>query len=485
MGKVEEEQSLSSTEIAEISEENVVNHCQIPKFVRLKCVIVLLFGFAVLLSGIFWLPPFLRYGDKGDLDPTQAYDVVASFKLRKPVSLIQENIPELERDVLDEIGIPNSTVLVTSLKPMAGSNSTSVVFAVVPYNKHSSITSAALSLLRDSFVSLIIHQSSLHVNETLFGDPFSFEVLKFKDGITVIPQQSGFLLQKAQIYFNFTLNFSIYEIQENFIELTNQLRSELHLTSHENLYVSMMNSEGSTVAPPTTIQASVLPAVGNLPPPKSRLKQLAQTIDKGSSRNLGLNNTVFGRVKSVHLSSILEHSLNSGGSSGQSWSPSPAPLPHPHHHHHRHHHHHHHSKSPQHVDMAPAPVPHSSYPAKPPSGCRSGSMPKAQGHHPHLAPHIAPVVSPVHPHPHPHLHPSAAPNPYVDSPAPTPGLLPTFPPLPAVVFAHSQPPSMSMEDVEPPNAAPSVSPLPSSSSAGILHPFPRTLLLLLLPIIEL
>lgn len=67
----------------------------------------------------------------------------------------------------------------------------------------------------------------------MFGDPLSFEVLKFPGGITIIPFQSAYLLQKVQIGFNFTLNFSIHEIQENFQELTSQLKSGLHLAAYE------------------------------------------------------------------------------------------------------------------------------------------------------------------------------------------------------------------------------------------------------------
>lgn len=122
---------------------------------------------------------------------------------------------------------------ILSLKPLAGSNITKVVFGVDPDVKGSRISSAAISLIRASFVSLVIRQSSLRLTASLFGDPFSFDVLKFVGGITVIPPQSAFLLQKVQILFNFTLNFSIDQIQGNFSELTSQLKSGLHLASYE------------------------------------------------------------------------------------------------------------------------------------------------------------------------------------------------------------------------------------------------------------
>lgn len=124
-------------------------------------------------------------------------------------------------------------MLVTSLEPLAGSNRTNVTFGVLPYTKNLNISTSALSVLKASFVSLIIQQSTLHLTSSLFGDPSLFQVLKFPGGITVIPQQSGFLLQKGQVLFSFTLNFSIYQIQDVFDELKSQLESGLHLTSRE------------------------------------------------------------------------------------------------------------------------------------------------------------------------------------------------------------------------------------------------------------
>ncbi|XP_010251906.1 PREDICTED: uncharacterized protein LOC104593643 [Nelumbo nucifera] len=471
MGKVEEEQALHSTVVEGIPEENVGSRCEIKKYVGLRCVVVVLFSIAVLLSGVFWLPPFFRYGKHGDLDldaQIRDHDVVASFKLEKSVSLLNANILELEHNIIDEIGVADSKVVVISLKSLAGSNSTDVVFAVVPYLENLNISSPALSLLRSVFEELVIDQTPLHLNSSLFGDPFSFEVLKFQGGITVTPQQNAFLLQRVQIFFNFTLNFSIDQIQEYFIELKKQLKSGLHLTSHENLYVSLTNMNGSTVKPPTIVKASVLPAIGKLPLP--RLKQLAQTITGSPAKNLGLNNTVFGRVKQVRLSSVLEHSLNgSGGSNSVASSPSPAPLPRVHHHHHHHHHHHYPQNHHQNVHLAPAPAPvpatDNNHWAKPPSGCQNRSIIKAK-RQPHLVPTNAPLVPPHHSSSSPVFH--------VDPPAPALHQLPGSAPLPAVVFAHVHPPSKSIVDVEPPDIMPSppdimpsISPLPPSSTAAL------------------
>ena len=124
-------------------------------------------------------------------------------------------------------------VVVLSLEPLAGSNITKGVFGVDPLEIDSKISSTDQSLIRGSFVSLVVNESSLELTKSLFGDASSFEVLKFPGGITIIPPQSAFLLQKVRIPFNFTLNFSIFQTRENFAELKSQLRTGLHLTTRE------------------------------------------------------------------------------------------------------------------------------------------------------------------------------------------------------------------------------------------------------------
>jgi hypothetical protein len=108
-----------------------------------------------------------------------------------------------------------------------------VVFAVDPDAKYSEISQTVQSLIRENFVSLVIQQPPLRLTTSLFGEPSLFEVQKFPGGITIIPPQSAFLLQKVKILFNFTLNFPIDQIQKNFDELTSQLKSGLNLVPYE------------------------------------------------------------------------------------------------------------------------------------------------------------------------------------------------------------------------------------------------------------
>ncbi|XP_062231165.1 uncharacterized protein LOC133928723 [Phragmites australis] len=418
------------------------------RVVRLQCVAALVLGVAVLLSAVFWLPPFARRGRGAEgPDPGDDFgdDIMASFRLHKTVPELSENTSKLAVDIYEEIGIPNSTVVVKLLHPLVGSNWTNVIFSIVPYPENLAISSTWLSILRSYFMSLVVRQSTLHLTESLFGNSSSFEVLKFPGGITIIPPQTAFLLQKPHATFNFTLNYPIYKIQDRANELKDQMKAGLLLDPYENLYIKLTNSQGSTILPPTIVETSIVREVGNHQPSAPRMKQLARTITNSSSSsgNLGLNHTVFGRVKQISLSSYLRHSLHSGGGSD---APSPAPM-----HHHAHHQRHGHDGN-RHLAPAPSPmhfpVPQPRYGAPPPSGCPYGTnKPKKRGPiTPAAEPatndhHSASTASPPHRwSPSPSSHPPHDPNTHGGSPVPSPPVLPE-PPLPTVSFAHAHPPS--------------------------------------------
>lgn len=281
----------------------------------------------------------------------------------------------------------------------------------------------------------------------------------------------------------------------------------------QNLYISLSNSEGSTVDAPTVVQSTVLLAVG-ITPSKERLKQLAQTIM--GPHNLGLNHTEFGKVKQVRLSSILQHSLHGNDGSGSAWSPSPAPLPHPphHHHHHQQHHHHHHHHHDVHRTPATSPVPMSIHvpvpvptptpspthaptptptptptprkgvtPPKVGSPAASKSAPAPgkssqseppnchfrkrsthnSGKHAHPPmPAVAPIINPHHPVP------VASPKLQVEPPTHVSHSVPALSPLPNVAFAHAEPPPKN-EPAPEHSQTHSHGPPLSSSSAGCLR----------------
>lgn len=516
MGKPEDDEfSRSSTAIGAegVSGSNADRGgCRFSRFIGLRCLLALLLGISVFLSAIFWLPPFLKLADLGDsdLDPRyKGHTIVARFTLKKTAAYLKDNVEQLETDIYYELEAARTKVTVLSLESLPGSNETDVVFGVDPESKHSSIAPAELSLIRASFGYLVIRQTNLQLTTSLFGQPSIFEVLKFPGGITVSPPQNAYPLQKVQILFNFTLNNSILQIQENFEDLRNQLKSGLHLTYNENLHIQLTNFRGSTVAPPATVQASVVLFVGI--PSGPRLKQLAQTIRDSPVRNLGLNNRVFGKVKQVSLSSILQHSLN--GDASSSPAPAPSPMPHVHHHHHHHHHHHDHdhshhqdhgtylppsyapSYSPvgaparpiyhhhhDHHRSAPSPVkshqavpvgapaPLKSYQANPPTtlppvksyhagppGCRF----RFKGRHKVKTPAPSPTGLAFRPIVSPH-HSPVLPHPHANSPTPVVHRISPTSPLPNVIYARVPPPSGTKTDPQPPDKMPSIALSPSS-----------------------
>jgi hypothetical protein len=124
-------------------------------------------------------------------------------------------------------------VAINFLQPIGSSNWTNVIFSIVPYPKPTAISSTSLSILRAHFMSLVVEQLTLHLSESLFGSSSFFQVLKFPGGITIIPPQAAFLVQKPYASFNFTLNFPIYEVKDKTNELKDQMKTGLHLNSHE------------------------------------------------------------------------------------------------------------------------------------------------------------------------------------------------------------------------------------------------------------
>ncbi|CAN6443476.1 unnamed protein product [Victoria cruziana] len=487
MGKLDEEgvpvtSSSSSLSAADSSSTDSrggrgCRSSAIRRVLSLKCFLSVVFSLAVIVSSVFWLLSYIQGADREDLVLWHSgAQIEASFKLQRPVSFLsaKSTILKLEYDILGEIGVPNTKVVIISLHSHSRSNWTNVVFGVLPYDKGSSITTTGLSILRSSLVALVIQQSNLQLTPSMFGVPSSFEVLKFPGGITITPQQHVFLLQKVQVLFNFTLNYPIYQIQDNLDELKNQLKLGLHLRQHEALYVKLTNLKGSTLSAPVIVQASIFAEVG-LPLAAPRVKQLAQTIADSPARNLGLNHRVFGKVKEVRLSSYLQYSLGGDG------SPSPAPAPHESHHHHHHHGHHHHHHHNSHLAPASTPPPrpatdyssHHHRNALPPSQCHTGS---SLGHKRNA--HVAPVIPP-----------SASVQPKGGRPASS-VIFPAEPPLRAVYFAHVHPPigtaapSKSIEDSPVPSPGDasrvlplSSSPSPSPASSSIMLMVPWALLL--------
>lgn len=100
------------------------------------------------------------------------------------------------------------------------------------------------------------------------------------------------------------------------------VRSDLFFSLFlQSVFLQISNKVGSTKDPPVVVEASVYSDIGSLQP--QRLKQLAQII-MGSvpKSNLGLDNSVFGKVNQVSLSSFLNRTVHAA-----SPAPTPAPAP--------------------------------------------------------------------------------------------------------------------------------------------------------------
>ncbi|XWS40325.1 hypothetical protein CRYUN_Cryun18bG0131000 [Craigia yunnanensis] len=356
------------------------------------------------------------------------------------------------------------------------SNSTDVVFGVLSDPINSPINPVSLSVLRSSLIELFLRQSNLTLT-TIFGQPSEFEILKFPGGITIIPVQTASIWQTTQILFNFTLNNSISEIEDKFIELKDQLKYGLHLRSYENLVVQLTNENGSTISSPVIVQASVMSDdFGNLLP--QRLKQLAQIITDSPAKNLGLNNSVFGKVKSISLSSYLKGTLHA-----TPLSPSPAPSPGP-------------SISPSH---SPASSPKSHH-LPPCPKCKAASPSvhsplhspgPGSGSYPSLHPSISPAPSSAVTHPpppcpysRPAVPPSSSPRSHSNlipnhQPLPSPWsqLSPDLPPLASVSYGAR--PGQGMDSTKGPVSAPLSQSLSAQSPSSIaVRVLPKEFLLL-------
>lgn len=328
MGKIDQQLPLHQRQIDGASDSGIccegcsMGLSRMCRVLNFRCIFVLILSVSVFLSAIFWVLP--HHSRKSGFDAADeikhSATVQAQFRLRKPVSLLVPRIPRLEYDINEEIGVPDTKVAILSMHPAWNSNWTNVMFGYISDPLNVPINIVSLSVLRSSLIELFLQRINLTLTTSTFGQPSSFEILKFPGGITVIPEQSVSIWQIPQIFFNFTLPNSIYEIKENFVELKEQLTLGLHLTPDENIYAQVTNGNGSTRDPPVTVQVSVLSDLGSIVP--QRLKQLAQTITGSPAKNLGLNNTVFGRVKQISLSSYLNSTLHAPPP-----TPSPAPSP--------------------------------------------------------------------------------------------------------------------------------------------------------------
>lgn len=291
-----------------------------------KCIAVLLLSIALFLSALFWILPHSSKVSGFDAEEVikHAATTQAYFRLEKPVSDIVLHIARLEYDILEEIAIPNMKVSVLSVHAASVANQTNVIFGFLPDPVDSSNTPVSLALLKSALLELYLRNINLTLTSSIFGQPSSFEILKCPDGITLMPEHLP-MWDLPDVLFNFTLHSSIDEIRETFSVLKGQLILGLRIRQSELLFLQISNTVGSTKDPPVIVEASVYSELGRLQP--QRLQQLAQIIMKSvPTSNLGLDNSVFGKVKQVNLSSFLNRTVHAVPPTLPP-APTPAPAP--------------------------------------------------------------------------------------------------------------------------------------------------------------
>ncbi|XP_065872839.1 uncharacterized protein [Euphorbia lathyris] len=401
-----------------------------------RCFFVLILTLSLLVSLIFWILPHRTVHIDG-FDAKDSIKLSASvqvyFRLQKPVSELLPSLERLEYDINGEVGVPNAKVAILSMHALGASNWTDVVFGVLSERINVPINQVYLSVLRSSLIDVFLGESNLTLTASIFGQPSVFEILKFPGGITVVPVPYVSIWQFHHVFFSFTLNNSIAEVLDNLSEFRQQLKVGLHLKSYEYIVVQISNDDGSTVDSPVSVRASFISDLGSILP--QRLQQLAQTISNSPSKNLGLDNSVFGKVKSVSLSTYLKHTLHT-----QPPTPSPAPAP-------------------ELNDFAEPPISPSIPPSYSPSGDSHSPIesPKCEPHHT-----LSPVYSPA-----PSVVTADPPNPghrgFPRSPHPSPShstsRRPSVSPTPSPSHSNQSPYVRAVSPYRPPVG----SPLPQAS----------------------
>ncbi|OEL38513.1 hypothetical protein BAE44_0000468 [Dichanthelium oligosanthes] len=209
-----------------------------------------------------------------------------------------------------------------SMRPYNYTNTTYVKFGVLPDPRNTPMSMKSIKALRTSLIGLTLQQLNLSLTPSVFGDPLCLEILGFPEGITVLLPHNASHADSIQPIFNITFDSTIREVREFLEEMKTELASILQLTPDEEFFVKLTNTNGSTVATPVTVLLFISPKDHSNFLQPYRLKQLAQIITEQRTRNLGLNTSIFGRIRDLKLSPLLEAYL-------PSLAPSLSPMPTP------------------------------------------------------------------------------------------------------------------------------------------------------------
>lgn len=282
-----------------------------------KCVVALVLGVVVFLSAFFMLLHLRSPGNCLPDDPGTLIDEIqAGFILLRPLAELAPHAAELQQEINRQIGVPNTKVSV-SMQALFMS-CTVVEFDVLPDPINTFISTRSMHALRKNLIQLTLQQLNLSLTPTVFGDPLCVQMLGFPGGITIElePLQHNFIPQVARPVFNVTLDMSIRQLRG----LIDQMKEDLGHLLGEDIHIDLTNKNGSTIAPPVIVQVSLSPDDRGIYEQIGRLKQLAEIITESSSWNLGLDTSVFGRIKDLKLAPRLKALV-------PSFAPSSSPTP--------------------------------------------------------------------------------------------------------------------------------------------------------------
>jgi len=159
-------------------------------------------------------------------------EIEGGFILLVPQSQIASQSGTLEKEIYNQIGVPNSKVSV-SMRPYNYTNTTYVKFGVLPDPRNTSMSIESINALRTYLIKLTLQQLNLSLTPSVFGDPLCLEILGFPGGITVLLPHNASHADSIQPIFSITFDSTIREVRGFLEEMRSELALILQLTPDE------------------------------------------------------------------------------------------------------------------------------------------------------------------------------------------------------------------------------------------------------------
>ncbi|CAL5055984.1 unnamed protein product [Urochloa decumbens] len=232
-GRTRTEQAFPNPNAAPVAR---FSHCRcgavVDKVISAKCLSVLLLAVGGFLSPLFMLLHLRASGGGVPDDPDIVAEIEAGFILLVPHSQIASQRGTLEKEIYNQVGVPNSKVSL-SMHPYNYTDTTYVKFGVLPDPRNTSMSKKSINTLRTSLIRLTLQQLNLSLTPSVFGDPLCLEILGFPGGITVLLPHNDSHSDSIQHIFNITFDSTIREVREFLEEMKNELAKILQQTPDE------------------------------------------------------------------------------------------------------------------------------------------------------------------------------------------------------------------------------------------------------------